>query len=279
MRPLLFLSLCSCTLFTPTASAAADALVVTTLPFQDSAAQDAVFQLLSDELSRALGERVVFEAGRSYDEVIERLTRRKTDVAFLGGLAYLEARRRGNARAILRTVREGRGTYRGVIVVASGSTVTDLEGLQGAAAIGFVDRYSTTGYLFPASVLRAAGVPVATAQRFLGSHQAVLGAVTNRSLDAGAVFEGALDMLDDPSAVRVLATTEEVPGDPVVVRPGLGKKRVAALRSAFMELSTRPEARPFFEYAGIDSLVPVTDSDYDPFARRVKQLRRRLTAK
>lgn len=258
---------------------AADALVVTTLPFQDRAAQDAIFRLLSDELSRALGERVVFEAGKSYEDVIGRLTARQTDVAFLGGVAYLEARRRGNARAILRTVRAGRGSYRGVIIVASGSTVRDLAALKGAKAVGFVDRLSTTGFVFPAQLLRDAGVTLEDKQRFVGSHQAVVAAVTDRRLDAGAVFEGAVDMLSDPGAVRVLATTEDVPGDPVVVRPGLGKQRVAALRSAFMELATKPEARPFFEHAGIDSLVPVTDSDYDPFAKRVRQLRRRSNAR
>ncbi|MEL6545799.1 MAG: phosphate/phosphite/phosphonate ABC transporter substrate-binding protein, partial [Myxococcota bacterium] len=245
--------------------ASAKDLVVTTLPFQDQAAQDAVFQILSDELTRALGERVRFEAGRSYQEVIEKLTTRRTDVAFLGGLAYLEARRRGNARAILRTVRGGRGGYRGVLIVARGSTVEAVDGLRKVDSIGFVDRYSTTGYAFPARLLSEAGVELRQRGRFLGSHQAVIQAVTERKIGAGAVFEAALEMLDDPGAVRVLAETEVVPGDPIVVRPGLGRKRVQALRSALMELATRPDARAFFEFAGIDSLVPVTDSDNDQY--------------
>ncbi|MEO1175061.1 MAG: phosphate/phosphite/phosphonate ABC transporter substrate-binding protein [Myxococcota bacterium] len=252
-------------------SAVARPLTITTLPFDDPSRQTALFALLSTELSGALGEDVVFEAGQSYDEVIQRLTSRKTDVAFLGGVAYLEARRRGNARAILKTVRSGRGSYRGVIFVSAASPIQALADVPMSGTVGFVDRRSTTGYFFPAALMREAGLNLDSA-RFLGTHQNVIEAVSKRKVDVGAAFESALEMLQDPAAIRVIATTEEVPGDPIVVRPGLGKARIAKLRSAFMELATRPEARPFFDFSGIDSLVPVTDSDYDSFAERAQQL-------
>lgn len=252
-------------------SAQARPLTITTLPFDDPSRQRALFDLLSDELSKALGEEVTFEAGETYDDVIKRLTNRKTDVAFLGGMAYLEARRRGNARAILKTVRAGRGTYRGVIFVSAASSIQSLADVPKTSRFGFVDRRSTTGYFFPAALLREAGLPLESA-RFFGTHQKVIEAVSDRSIDVGAAFEAAVEMLQDPAAIRIIATTEEVPGDPLVVRPGLGSARIAKLRSAFMELATRPEARPFFDFSGIDSLVPVTDSDYDPFAERARRL-------
>lgn len=242
-------------------------LVVSTLPFDEVAEQEAVFALLKSSLEPLLGRKVIFRAGATYEEVIDSLSKRQTDVAFLGAQAYLEARRRGHARAILRPVRAGRSGYRGQIFVATTSDIKGVSELKGAS-FAFVDRYSSTGYVMAASVLRDAGLSMnAVKAEFLGSHAAVVRAVADRRVDGGATFEGAESMLEDPKAIRIIATTDPVPGDPLVVRPGLGPKTVSQLRSAFMELATLPEARPFFDHAGIDSLVPVSDSGYDNFAR------------
>ena len=93
--------------------------------------------------------------------------------------------------------------------------------------------------------------------------------VADGAADAGACFEGAQDTLVDREAVVPIARTEPIPGDPVVVRAGLGAPLVTQLRAALIELANVPEARPFFMYAEIDGFVPAIDNDYDRVAELV----------
>ena len=88
--------------------------------------------------------------------------------------------------------------------------------------------------------------------------------------DGAHCFEGADQTLADPDAVVAIARTAPVPGDPVVVRPGLGVDTVKALRSALIDLSTVPEARSFFTFAEIDGFVPAVDGDYDAVAKTIR---------
>ena len=94
--------------------------------------------------------------------------------------------------------------------------------------------------------------------------------VVSGKVDAGACFEGGQSNVDDPTKIAVIARTEPIPNDPVVVRPGLGKETVKALRSVLIEMSTVPEARPFFTFSEIDGFVPAFDSDYDAVAEMVR---------
>jgi len=91
-------------------------------------------------------------------------------------------------------------------------------------------------------------------------------------VDAGACFEGAQDSLADSEAVTPIARTEPVPGDPVVVRPGLGTELIKQLRSAMIDMATVAETKPFFTFSEIDGFLPAVDGDYD----RVDELARQL---
>ena len=67
-----------------------------------------------------------------------------------------------------------------------------------------------------------------------------------------------------------LPSPEPIPGDPVVVRPGLGRDLIKELRMALIELSVLPEAKTFFTFAEIDGFVPAVDSDYDAVAELIR---------
>ncbi len=255
------------------AGAAPPPLVITTLPFDNPRQQQAVFSLLSRRLGAALHREVRFEAGRSYDDTIDKLAGGRSDVGFLGAAAYVKARRKGQVRAVLRAIRHRHSTYYGVIVVKRGSAIKTLADLAGRK-IAFVDESSGAGYLFPRLLLESAGLELGRDLEvvFAGGHHKVVAQVANGSADAGACFEGAQDTLPDPEAVVPIARTEPVPGDPVVVRPGLGPELVNRLRSALIEMSTVPEARPFFTFSEIDGFVPAVDADYDRVAELLRHL-------
>jgi phosphonate transport system substrate-binding protein len=241
------------------------------VPFDDAAQQEAVFGLLSKQLTRALGREVVFQTAGSYDEVIAKLGKGQIDVAFIGAAAYIQARRGGDVRAILRAVRHRASTYRGTVVVRADSPLKKLSDLKGKK-FAFVDKSSGAGYFFPRLLLRQAGldpdkdvVPV-----YAGGHHKVVQMVAAGQVDAGACFEGAEAMLEDPRAITPIARTEAIPGDPVVVRPGLGPDVVSKLRTALIELASVQDAATFFTFAEIDGFVPAVDRDYDRVAELVR---------
>ncbi len=247
-------------------------LVISTMPFDDPAAQAAVFNLLSKHLAQALGRPVEFEAGRSYSEVIARLKSGKIDIAFVGAASYIEARRSGNVRAILRTIRHRNSSYHGIVVVKQGSPIKELTDLKGKR-FAFVDRSSTAGYFYPRRLLARAGldpnqdvVPL-----FAGGHHKVVQMVAEGKADAGACYEGAQETLQNPQEVVPIARTEPILGDPVVVRPGLGRELISQLRSALIELALVPEARNFFVFSEIDGFVPASDREYDRLAKQIHE--------
>lgn len=247
--------------------AAARPLVISTSPFAAPAEQQAVFQILCQLLEERLGRPVTFKAGTSYAEVIEGLAGGGIDIGFVGASSYVRARRNGTVRAILRSVRNRKDTYKGVVVVRRGSGIKKLKDLRGKK-VAFVDIHSTAGYYYPRELLRRAGIDPDNDLEALmaGGHHKVVAMVASGKADAGACFEGAQAELVDPSILSAIARTDPIPGDPVVARAGLGRTLIKQVRSALIELSTLAHARPFFTYADIDSFVPAIDSDYDGVA-------------
>ncbi len=261
------------TLTGATTVAADEPLIVTTLPFDSPREQRAVFGILSRHLAKSLDRPVRFEAGKSYSDVIERLSRGQADVGFLGAIAYVAARRRGDVRVILRSIRHRQSSYYGIIVVRRGSSIKKLEDLK-RKRFAFVDESSGAGYVFPMLLLQAAGIHPEKDMTvsFAGGHHTVVRQVAAGDVDAGACFEGAQDSLADPESVVPIARTAPIPGDPVVVRPGLGVETIKQLRSALIELPTVSAAKPFFTYSEIDGFVPSVDSDYDRIAELLEEI-------
>lgn len=245
-------------------------LTLTSLPFDGVSQQEAVYTYLVPILETGLGIRVSFVASISYTDVVRQLASGEVDVAFMGAAAYIQARRIGSARAILRTVRDHRPYYYGVILTRQGSLVNNVADLRGKR-IAFVDRNSTSGYFYPRVLLKQAGIdpeedifPI-----FAGSHRTVVRLVTSGRVDAGACFDGAVKLMDGAEQLVEVARTKQVPGDPVVVRPGLGVEFVAALRELLMGLAEVPEAKTFLEMSGITGFIWSLDKDYDEVAELI----------
>src|SRR5688500_5977528 len=81
------------------------------------------------------------------------------DVGLLNLFEYLLARKEYRVEAGLRVVREGGSTYAGELVVPAGSAVQAPADLAGRP-VAYVTPYSSSGFVFPASLLARGGVAV-----------------------------------------------------------------------------------------------------------------------
>ena len=215
--------------------------------------QRALYTPLGDYLARTLHRKVELFVATNYAGVVTALAAGKIDVAYLGGLTYVQADKQVPVTPVVTEVDRETGTpkYLSAVVVRAGSryrTVGDL--LARHASFAFGDPSSTSGSLYPRLMLDAAGArcttdrldscPPLSSVRFTGGHDATALAVAAGRVDAGGLELRILHKLEKkgtvgPGALRVL-DSRQVEGYPWVVRTALGAPASDAVREAFLSI-------------------------------------------
>jgi len=215
--------------------------------------QRALYAPLGDYLARTLHRKVELFVATNYAGVVTALAAGKIDVAYLGGLTYVQADKQVPVTPVVTEVDRETGTpkYLSAVVVRTGAryqSVGDL--LAGHASFAFGDPSSTSGSLYPRLMLDAAGArcttdrldscPPLSSVRFTGGHDATALAVAAGRVDAGGLELRILHKLEKkgtvrPGALRVL-DSRLVEGYPWVVRTALGTPAADAVRQAFLSI-------------------------------------------
>jgi len=214
-----------------------------------------------------------------YAGVIEAL---KSDppsahMASLATFAYVMAADRGVAEAALVSVRFGSATYNGQLIVGADTGINTVEDLAGRT-FARPDVLSTSGWIIPMLTMRAAGIDTDNDLEVVdtGGHTAVVSAVYNGDVDAGATYVDARANIqgDNPDVmerVKVIAVTADIPNDGVQFQPSVPLEIKNAIVDALLEIvATEAGADALGRAYSWNDLVKRTDSFYDPF-RQVLQ--------
>lgn len=197
-------------------------------------------ELIEASLSAAAGHPVRVEVAADYAELLARGLSDEVHLVWAPAMACVELEKA--SRALFKTVRHGRASYRSVLVCRR-EWEGDLDDLAGTRA-AWVDRLSLGGYLLAAELLRRRGLSLEATfadQRFLGSHPAALAAVMEGEADVTAVSVG--DRTPDeivealalhagpqgPERLRALAVSDPAPSDALVVTGALPEPEAARL--------------------------------------------------
>lgn len=204
-------------------------------------------------LSRTLGKPVEVVVAASYEALASDVQAGRAQAAWAPpfACARLEA---GGARVLLRGVRRGTSSYRAALVCKAGAGLT-LESLQGTT-VAWLGQDSTSGYLLPVVLLRKEGLDPArlfARQLFTGSFRAAVEAVLEDRAQVASIFappasaEGTdfRTWLGDVAPGRereldLVAYTDEVPNDGVVVHAALPAALAEKLERALMGLQGSP---------------------------------------
>lgn len=213
---------------------------------------------LQAELTRRAGIAFELRTAATGDEAVRMATAAGTDAALLTIFEYLFARQLWKVEAVMRVLRNGgERSYHGeVVALRDGATqsVSDLNG----QSIAYVDRYSTTGFLLAAKLLKDQGVDAKPL--FTGSHEAALTAVQQGKAAAAATFAGAASGIPK---LQTIAKTNSVSNEPVFVRPDLEPARRTLLAKTLTSTAASDVGKQTLaEIAGIDGFEAVTDQDY-----------------
>ena len=227
------------------------------------------YRPLAERLASAAGRRVEVVVAADFGSAADMLLDGRADFGELTPYAFVSGMQRGKLQALAADAMVGRsGT--GLIITRATSGITTLEQLKGKS-FGFVDRFSSTGFLGPWANLQSKGFDPATLlkYRFLGSHDAVLKAVRAGDVEAGAISRHSFDSwtaehsADAGAPLRILTETSRMPGDVMCASPSLPPEVVKAMSAALLAMSwEKPADRKVLEPVGRKAFLPVDVKAY-----------------
>jgi phosphonate transport system substrate-binding protein len=206
-------------------------------------------------LSKALDTEVVVIVASTYNELAGLVERGEAQVAWLPPAVYVQASERSGVELLLRAVRRHGAEFRGALFVRSDAPWREVEDLAGRT-VGWVDRESCAGYLYPRLALVDRGLDpdkVFGREVVLGSHEAVVRAVEAGMIDVGATFideepsnDGPLSMPGwssevPPEGMRPILVSPPIPADTICAVAGLDPELRDAVKNALLSFHETPE--------------------------------------
>ena len=213
---------------------------------------------LEGALQEAAGMTVRVVSAPNSQAATTRAGTGRFDAAILPLFDYLFCQQEHSGQARLQLLRgDGQRTYRAEFLVRAADGPKDIKALAGKR-VAFVDRYSTSGFLFPAALLADNGVVPDSV--FTGTHKAALAELRAGRADAAATFAGAAT---GDTSLRVLAQTAAIPNEPVFFRNGLNAATRQKMVLALLQLGQTETGRKLLHgLADGSGFLPVTDAAY-----------------
>ena len=252
-------------------------LQVGLIPNENPKEVEAQYQPLEDYLKKELGREVELSVPTTYNAVVEAMVSGELDLAYFGGLTYVQARQRADVHPLFTEVNPRTGTtkYHSVIIVPADSDVQKVEALQDEDfAFGSVS--STSGSLYPSIMLDQDGIDYRKDLGeviYTGGHDTTAQAVANGRVAAGGLEDRILYDLQEEgiiekSGVRVIKKSAPIEGYPWVVRDALSDKDEQALTEAYLNIED-PE---LLDLLRAEDYKKVRASDYDYVEKQARKL-------
>ncbi len=231
---------------------------------------------LAERLSEELGIPVSGQVMTNYTGLVEAMGNDQVHIGFIPAFGYVLATDRyPQVEVILKSVRNGSGTYRAQYTVLADSDIESIEDLEGKVWV-YSDLASTSGYLFPAAQLVTEyDVPADGIDSFFGnqiqagSHDNALITVLEGGADVATTFEDAREIIegDYPEAMedlRVIGYTEEIPNDTISVLNTLPQELIDQIRDVFLSFNEDEDMIKILnDVYRWDAIEEASDDEYD----------------
>lgn len=262
-----------------------DPLVVGLIPNIAPDEQRARYQPLEEHLEEALGVDVELFVAADYAGVVAAMAAERLDLAYFGGVTYVQAEQQTDVTPLVTEVDRETGTshYVSAIVVREDSPHQTLDDvLDAGARFAMGDVASTSGSLYPRIMLTDAGAECDTRQLtvcppleaidFTGGHDAAAQAVLSGRADAAGMERRILNRLIDegevPEGALRIIEERHVQGYPWVARSALGQDAHEAITEAFLAI----DAPALLDLLRAESYTAVGPDDYDEIRERALEL-------
>jgi phosphonate transport system substrate-binding protein len=240
-------------------------------------------QAFAKDLSSRVGIDIQIVISKDYDDLVQKFKTGEIDFAFFSPLNFLSAERTADAKVLLKKVYGKSEFYYSAILVRKDSNIKSLKNLSGKK-IAYVDKKSTSGYLYPRAMLRKAGLEVSSVHpEFAGTHDLAVKALVDGKVDAAGVWAdlpenggGAWTNGENKvgDKVRVLAYSDPIPNDAFVVRKAYfnsHEENVFKIMNALIDMSEKGE-NSLKKAFDTDKMATATSRHYDSVRAAEKEM-------
>ena len=210
-----------------------------------------LIKYLSKELKRPVTLILSPDMGAAIDNTVKG----NVDLAYLTPVAYLRAHDRGNARLIVKTVTNGKASFKLMIVVRENSPIRTVDQLAGKS-FAFGDKKA----LLQRAAVVGAGMPLEKLgeYKFIGHYDNIVRAVMNGDFDAG-ILKDTMAYKWQGKGIRILYNTPDLPPYNIAASKNVDDETLSQLQKAFLKLNGKDPAHM--------AVIKALDKKYDGFAR------------
>lgn len=245
-----------------------------TMVFVPSRETDVVLfsgQQIGRMLSVALGVPVEAVVSTSYTAAIEAMCAGRADIGALNPFSYVLAHEKCGVEVSAVSLRFGLPFYRAQISARADAGINTIADLRGKR-FAFVDPASTSGYLFPAAMLKKMGFDpdrFFSQTVFAGSHPNVILAIYRGQVDGGASFEDARTNIqaqfpDVMQKIKVVGFTDPIPNDTWSLSARLSPAMRARIKDRLLRIAATPEGRQalrdLYSVDGLTDKIELTEA-------------------
>jgi phosphonate transport system substrate-binding protein len=223
---------------------------------------------LAEYLAEELSVPVKIRVPRSYDHLLELFHDKEVDLAYFGGITFVQANLQSGAVPLV--MRDVDAKFTSYFIVRTGETAKNIRDLAGRR-LGFGSRQSTSGHFMPRYFLLQSKI---LAEDFFGdiiysgAHDRTALLVRDGKADLGVANSAVIDsMIEDgrlrSNEIRVLWETPPYADYVWSLRPGFNESFVNRLRDAFLGLSRQNVRQAkILERLGAQIFIPAGTSDF-----------------
>lgn len=257
------------------------------MPAPEKGIMEANVKTIIDEISKESGLKIEPVIAKDYMSLIDGLSSKTIDVAFINSLGYLLAHDFCKAEALFQLKGEdGRMVYNSAVIAGVNSGVKTINDITGKS-FTYSDPFSLTGYLIPLSVFTENKI-VPSSTTFAGGYSDVVELVYNGKAAAGAIYyaehdpDGRIhdarvklvnkynDMLDK---VLIIFKSDPVPTTPITFRKDLNAGVKDKIVKAFERSSVNPSViSALNKLYGATGIMLADPKNYDKIRDVLKKL-------
>ncbi|THB79090.1 MAG: phosphate/phosphite/phosphonate ABC transporter substrate-binding protein [Desulfobacteraceae bacterium] len=213
--------------------------------FADEKIMDQAFTPLLQYLEEQLNQPFIINYFSNDDEITRHLTEGRLQIAHFSSMAYARSLMTNQPYIqYIATVSDSNSTpsdhYRGYIFTRRENPETTLIGLKGQT-FAFVNITSSSGFSYPLMMFLKAGIDPKTffaRTLFLGDHPSVTTGVINKTVYAGATYDGNYNSADKSAGgtLKIIAQTPPIPNEPWVAGKGVTQEFIQQLRDLLVAM-------------------------------------------
>jgi phosphonate transport system substrate-binding protein len=245
-------------------------LTIGVFPRRPPAVTVQAFQPLADQLSKALGEKVVLSVPKDFKTFWKELKQEKYDLVHYNQYHYIRSHKELGYKVVAANHEYGSGKIIGAISVRKDSGVNSLADLKGKTILFGGGKKALVSYIAPTGVLKKAGLEAGRDYKVAFSRNppsAIIG-VYNKAADASGTGNIAFKLKGvtkkiDINQMKILAQTDPVTHIPWAVKKDMSAAMAKKIQETMVNLENSESGRAVLKAARVDKFIAVSDSDFD----------------